>query len=271
MDWPAILTAVVVFGFGTTIGSFLNVIIWRMPREEQITRGRSHCPFCSKELAARDLVPVLSYLIQRGRCRHCQKRISYRYPVIELLVGVLFLVSYWLFIPLDAVSWFVVLKLFFIIGVLTAVFVIDLEHYLILDRIVLPATVLILFLHLVSDLTLGQSWLASQTLSGVIGAVAGYLPFYLIWKVSAGKWMGLGDAKLGLFLGAALGFPLVWLGFFLAFFLGSIAAIPLLLSGDKTLQSKVPFGTFLAVAGLVTLWFGEEIFQWYFSFIGFGS
>ncbi len=271
MELQTILTAIVVFVFGATIGSFLNVVIWRMPREEQITSGRSHCPFCSKTLQPRDLIPILSFIMQRGRCRYCKKRISYRYPVIEFVVASLFLITFWVSVPVDALSWFLVLKIFFVIGAMTAVFVIDFEHYLILDRIVLPATIIILVMHLITDLTGGQGWVESQTLSGIIGAVAGYLPFYLLWKFSSGKWMGLGDAKFGLFLGATFGFPLVWLCFFLAFFVGSVVAVPLLLFKTKRMSSKIPFGTFLAIAGLLTLWFGEQIAEWYLGLIGFGS
>lgn len=269
MEFQTILTAIVVFVFGATIGSFLNVIIWRMPREEQVTHGRSHCPFCSKVLEPRDLIPILSFLIQRGRCRHCKKRISYRYPLIELAVASLFLITFWLLVPVDTLSWFIVLKIFFVIGVMTAVFVIDLEHYLILDKIVLPATVIILVMHLVSDFNSGLGWMQGQALNGVIGAVAGYIPFYLLWKLSSGKWMGLGDAKFGLFLGAAFGFPLIWLCFFLAFFVGAVVSIPLLLFKAKKMSSKIPFGTFLASAGLLTIWFGEQIAEWYLSLIGF--
>lgn len=271
MELQVILTAIVVFVFGATIGSFLNVIIWRMPREEQITHGRSHCPFCSKELQPRDLIPILSFIIQRGRCRYCNERISYRYPIIELIVASLFLVTFWLFVPVDALSWFAVLKIFFVIGVMTAVFVIDLEHYLILDKVVLPATVVMLAFHLITDLSSGHYWLHSSVGGGIIGAIAGYIPFYLLWKISNGKWMGLGDAKFGLFLGAAFGFPLIYVCYFLAFFVGSLAAIPLLWRGTKKMSSKVPFGTFLAVAGLLTLWFGEQIWQWYCGIIGFSA
>lgn len=264
-----ILTAVLVFAFGACIGSFLNVVIWRLPRSEKISRGRSHCPFCSKELGALDLVPVLSFVWRRGRCAHCSERISYRYPVIELVTAGLFTVAFYLFVPTDALSWISLAKIFFVMAVLAVVFVIDLEHYLILDKVIWPCTIAILLIHLALDLNAGTGVYSSLTLQSLIGAAAGYVPFYLLWKVSGGKWIGLGDAKLGLFLGAVFGFPMVWLCFLLAFFLGSIVAVPLLVSGKKQLGSKLPLGTFLAIAGILTLWFGEQIAAWYLELIGF--
>lgn len=265
-----ILTAVLVFAFGACIGSFLNVVIWRLPRNEKISRGRSHCPFCSKELGPLDLVPVLSFIWRRGRCAYCSKRISYRYPVIELVTASLFLAAFYLFVPSDVLSWVALLRIFFVMAVLAVVFMIDLEHYLILDKVIWPCTAIILAIHLAIDFSVGTDVYASQTVQSLIGAAAGYIPFYLLWKVSAGKWIGLGDAKLGLFLGAVFGFPLVWLCFLLAFFLGSVIAIPLLITGKKHLGSKLPLGTFLAVAGILTLWFGEQIATWYLELIGFG-
>lgn len=270
MIYSEIITALLVFAFGAAIGSFLNVVIWRMPRGQKISRGRSHCPFCSKELSATDLVPILSFIWRRGRCKYCAKRISYRYPLIELVTASLFLIAFYLFVPVDGLSWVTLFKTFFVMAVLAAIFVIDLEHYLILDKIVWPAAVVILILHLALDVHAGTGVYFSLTLQSLLGAIAGYLPFYLLWKISNGKWIGLGDAKLGMFLGVVFGFPEVWLCFFIAFFLGTLVAVPLLLVGNKKLGSHVPLGTFLAVAGILTLWFGEQIFTWYLGLIGFG-
>ncbi|HMQ02212.1 MAG TPA: prepilin peptidase [Candidatus Doudnabacteria bacterium] len=263
-----LLTTGLVFVFGTAIGSFLNVLIWRLPREQSVSIGRSRCTKCKHNLFARDLIPLLSYLISAGRCRYCNQQIAWRYPVIELVTGSLFAVSYWLLLPQDWLMWLVLAKTCFIIAVLVAVFVIDFEHYLILDRVVLPATILIFLANF------GFDWLFQNQLSnglavaGLLGAVAGFLPFYLLWRLSAGRWMGFGDAKLGLFLGASLGFPLVWLSYLLAFFIGTITAIPLIIFGKKQLSSHLPFGTFLALSAVVVLWFGPELISWYFHLIG---
>lgn len=271
MSAQEILTAVLVFCFGAAIGSFLNVVIWRMPRGEQISKGRSHCPHCSKELIAIDLIPVLSFVLQKGRCRYCSKRITARYPIIELTTAGLFTIAYFLLIPASSMDWLELFRIMFVIAVLTAVFVIDLEHYLILDKIIWPSTIVIFIIQIAIDWHAGSSLYSGLILQSFLGAIAGYLPFFLLWKISKGKWIGLGDAKLGLFLGAVFGFPEVWFCFLVAFFLGTVVAIPLLLSGKRTMSSKLPLGTFLAVAGILNLWFGEALWTWYLSLIGFTS
>ncbi len=270
MPSPDFLTALLVFCFGATIGSFLNVVIWRLPRGEQVSKGRSQCPDCHNKLGPADLIPFISFIVSKGCCRYCSKRISSRYPVIELITAWLFLISYYLFVPANILDWLLLLQMMFIISVLIVIFVIDLEHYLILDKVVWPATIIILVVNLGMDLSLSPGFYYSLTFNSIVGALSGYTPFYLIWKVSKGKWIGLGDAKLGMFLGAVFGFPHVWLCFLLAFFIGTLVAIPLLLSGRKTLSSKLPLGVFLAIAGILNLWFGEAMWTWYLRLIGFG-
>jgi leader peptidase (prepilin peptidase) / N-methyltransferase len=263
-------TALLVFAFGASIGSFLNVVIWRLPRDEQISQGRSHCPNCHAQLKSQDLIPIISFLWRRGRCAYCRKKISLRYPIIELVVGALYAAAFYFFSPTDPISWFILVQTFFVIAVLVVVFVIDLEHYLILDKVIWPATLAILLSTLAIDIWLGNGIYFSQTLQSLLGAIAGFLPFYLLWKISSGRWIGLGDAKFGLFLGAVFGLPLIFVNFFLAFFLGTIVAIPLLILGKKQLGSKLPLGTFLAVAALITLFYGQQMWDWYMGLIGFG-
>ncbi len=270
MPNPDFWTALVVFCLGATIGSFLNVVIWRLPRGEQIASGRSHCPSCSKDLAPVDLIPFISFIVSKGCCRYCKTRISRRYPIIELATAWLFLIAYYLFVPANALGWFDLAMMMFVMAVLVVIFVIDFEHYLILDKVVWPATAIILAANFGRDIYIGNAILQGLLLESLVGAVAGYVPFYLIWKISQGKWIGLGDAKLGLFLGAVLGFPAVWFGFLLAFFIGTVVAVPLLLLGKKSMGSKLPLGTFLAVSGVLNLWFGEAIGNWYLGLIGFG-
>lgn len=263
-----IVTAILVFIFGTLIGSFLNVVIWRLPREEKISRGLSRCPSCGHELGPLDLIPVISYLFSRGRCRYCAAKISPRYPIIEIITAILFTASFVLLKPESMTEWLAFVQLLFVIGVLIAVFVIDLEHYLILDKIVLPATLLILAANLGWDFYAGSSFQSSVVLSSIIGAIAGYVPFYLLWKFSRGTWMGLGDAKFGLFLGAVFGFPQIGICYLLAFFIGTAFALPLLLTGKSKLSSRLPFGTFLAIAAVIMLWFGSDLTSWYLGILG---
>ncbi len=268
-----IVSALLIFLIGCFIGSFLNVLIWRLPLGQKPT-GRSHCPNCGHILSVLDLFPVLSFLLFRARCRYCHQSISWRYPLIEITTGLLFALSWWLLLSqgwvFELPNILAFLKIAFIVSVLVVVFVIDLEHYLILNKVVLPATVVILLFNIGVDLNAGNLFsLYSMFVNSAIGALAGFLPFYILWKISDGKWIGLGDAKYGLFLGAVFGFPFVYLSYLLACFLGTIFSLPLLVSGKKNLTSKLPLGSFLSVAAILTLWFGLPIVSWYIGLLGF--
>ena len=261
-----------IFIFGCFIGSFLNVLIWRLPQGQKPT-GRSHCPHCKHVLQAKDLAPVLSFIIARGRCAYCAKKISWRYPLMELLTGALFAVSWIILFPVwvpNVLSIVLGVKMLLVVAVLIVVFAIDYEHYLILDVVVLPAAIAIAIFSLGLDIHAGSLFtLRSLLLNSIAGAVAGFLPFYILWLVSKGTWIGLGDAKYGLFLGAVFGFPMVWLAYVLASLLGTVFSIPLLLTGKKYLSSKLPLGTFLSLGALVVLWFGGSLFAWYVGLLGY--
>ncbi len=259
------------FVFGTAIGSFLNVVIWRLPREQSLG-GRSQCPHCHQTLQPRDLVPILSYLALRRRCASCKQSISSRYMWIELLTGLLFAFSAYSFpAAISTGSEALALaRLLFIIAVLIVVFVIDLEHYLILDVVVLPAALIILGLNIAVDLVHHHSLfsLSSLTGGGIVAAVLAAGFFYLIWRISKGLWMGFGDVKLNLVLGLALGLPGIAVGLFLSFIFGSLVGIGLIALGQKQLTSRVPFGTFLSAATVITLFYGPALAAWYGQLIG---
>lgn len=271
---PSIIFFSLVFILGTVIGSFLNVVIWRLPRDQKLT-GRSKCPNCHHQLIWLDLIPVLSFLFFGAKCRYCSKNISWRYPLIEILVGILFILAVVLVGSIDILnignSWIKIVEYWFIFSTLIVVFITDLEHYLILDKIIYPATIVVLVLNFLGYVVFKIDPTSNYFLvlgNSIVGMIAGFLPFYLLWKFSKGRWMGLGDAKFGLFLGAILGFPQILLSYFIAFLLGTVVAIPLLATGKKELSSKLPFGTFLAVSALITLWFGPALMAWYFGLIG---
>jgi leader peptidase (prepilin peptidase) / N-methyltransferase len=267
----AFLFALAAFVFGTAIGSFLNVAIWRLPQEKSLG-GRSECPHCHTTLKPRNLIPLFSYLGQGRRCANCHEPISPRYFIIELITGLLFAFAAYQFsaalfsIPLALT----LLRLWFITAILIVVFVIDLEHYLILDVVVFPAAIVVLILNLVIDLINHQAILSfsSHTGGGIIAGLLASGFFYLIWRVSSGRWMGFGDVKLNLFLGLALGWPGVLVSLLLAFFSGSIVGIGLIAAGRKQLSSQVPFGTFLSLAALFTLFYGPALASWYLRLIG---
>ena len=267
MDYANFIQILITFVFGTAIGSFLNVLIWRLPRDQK-PDGRSKCPNCNHQLIWKDLVPIFSFLFSGGKCRYCKKAVSWRYLIIEIITGLLFVSAWVVVLPLFLSDWILLVKICFIISVLITVFVIDLEHYLILDKIVIPATLVILAINLGYDLFPLADWRTSLLVGSFVGMLAGFIPFFFLWLVSKGKWIGLGDAKFGIFLGAVFGFPQVWVVYLMAFLIGTVVAIPLLVTGKKELSGKLPLGTFLAISALVTLWFGVEIASWYFRLIG---
>lgn len=264
------LTYILVFIFGSCIGSFLNVVILRLPNEESLS-GRSHCVHCGHTLSAMDLVPLLSFTLLGGKCRYCRKPISPRYFIIEIITGLLFVLNWHLVNPYSSLSFFALGVNAFIIGVLIAVFVIDLEHYLILDRIIFPSVIFMAVANLVFDLLAGQTPLTwhSHFISGILAALLATLPFFAVWFFSKGAWMGFGDVKLMLFLGLALGWPNVFVALFLAVILGGILSAMLLALKTKTLKSRLPFGTFLALGSLTALFYGEYLLSWYLGLLGF--
>lgn len=258
------ITILAAFVFGTCIGSFLNVVIWRLPREIGLggRSGRSECPNCHHVLSWHDLVPVLSFAIALGACRYCKKRISIRYPLIEVVTGFLFALAAAVTMPHDLISWLLMLKLVVIISVCVTVFVIDLEHYLILDKVVYPAMVVSGVL-IIATSVVGGSY--SQILSSAICGLAGFVLFGLVWVVSKGKWMGFGDAKLVAWIGLVLAWPSTATALFLSFILGAIVGLGLIVSGKKQLGSKIPFGTFLAVATVLAAFYGPQLWAMYWG------
>ena len=296
-----------IFLFGLIIGSFLNCLIWRVYKKIPLTpfikgaSDRSYCPKCKKQIAWYDNIPILSFILLKGKCRHCGKPISWQYPMVELATGVLFVLAFYnnFQIPLTPfikgaeipltpfvkggvlqfsilTSNFLLLtsifRDWFIISVMIVVFVIDLRWYLILDAVTMPAAGIIFVLNLILGLNppnplyqggiIGLSW-QNLLFSGIIGG-----SFFLIqFVISKGKWIGGGDIRLGLLMGLALGWPNVLTAIFLAYFIGSIFGIGLILTGRKKWKSQVPLGTFLAVAAIITLLWGDKILGWYLGIL----
>ncbi len=252
-----------VFLFGLIIGSFLNCLIWRLHTGESIL-GRSYCPKCKAKIAWYDNIPLLSFVLLRGRCRACRRRISLQYPAVELAAGLLFALSFYaqyqFNVQCQGHDIILLARNWFIIAVMIVIFVYDLRWYLILDVITLPAAAVVFGLNLL----LGFSW-QNLLFSGIIGA--GF--FLAQFVLSRGRWIGGGDIRLGLLMGLALGWPKIIWAIVLAYFLGSIISLGLLLSGKKQWSSRIPLGTFLAPATLIILFWGEKIIAWYLNKILF--
>lgn len=248
---------IIVFIFGLILGSFLNAVIFRLHSGESVLSGRSHCVHCGKTLQAWDLIPVFSFLFLRGRCRYCREKISWQYPIIELVTAITFVLlaaSHGLWI-MDYGLWFQLVMAAFLIVI--AVF--DFKYYLILDKVVLPATVLAV----AYNIWHGQLFVG--LLSGL--GLAGF--FWLQYLVSKGRWIGLGDVKLGFFLGNLFGWPQSLVMLLLAYFGGAAVGLVLMALGKKKFSSQLAFGTFLSASAIITMLYGAGIANWYLKLIGF--
>ena len=256
-----------VFVFGLLIGSFLNVVILRLPAGETLF-GRSACPRYGHVLTPRDLIPIFSFLFLRGRCRSCQEKISWRYFFIELLTACVF-VSALLFVNPVALPSFFHLGILWVAGAVGIVtFIVDMEHYIILDIVTFVGVVFVLVFSLCLDIFVhSSSFVTGYTIHALLGAVAGFLPFFALWWFSAGRWIGFGDVKFMLFVGAVAGFPLVFISMLFSFWIGALVSLPLLFLGRKGLKSKLPFGTFLTLGMATSLLFGTPLLSWYTSLI----
>ena len=237
------------FLFGLTVGSFCNVCIHRIPRKESIVTPRSHCPHCGLLVRAVDNIPLISFLLLRGQCRSCGHRISWQYPVVEFLTGLLFLLAVFRF----GVTWRTGLLLIFLAALVIVTFI-DFEHQIVPDVITLPGIVI--------GLAASLLFRNPPFWNALLGALIGGGIFYLVAVLSQGG-MGGGDIKLAAMIGAFLGWKQVLLTIFLGTLAGSVIAIFLLASGKKGRKDPMPFGPFLVLAAILVLFWEKEILAWY--------
>lgn len=264
------LWLIVLFILGLIVGSFLNVVIIRLKQKKSFCVGKSQCPLCKHKLIARDLIPVVSFLMQKGRCQYCQKKISWQYPLVELATGIIFLLV-WLahvgigqniltnFGPSTIV---LVLRGVVFSSFLVVIFVYDLKHFLILDKVSVPLIIVALIFNLFLGLNIINLLVAA--------AIAGGF-FLLQYLISKGRWIGGGDIRLGLAMGLMLGFPQIIIALFVAYLIGSVVSIGLLVVKKKKWGSEVPFGTFLSLATVIVLLYGDFIWQSYWNWVGWAG
>ncbi len=248
------MMAAAFFSLGAMVGSFLNVCASRLPKGRSLWMPGSACPACAHPIRWHDNVPLLSFLLLRGRCRDCQAPIAWRYPIVELGTALLFALAS----LRVGLGWELAFVLVFL-SALMVITVIDLEHQLIPDRVTLPVIVA----GFVGSLVAGRpSWLDS-----LLGILVGGGIIYAIIQVSrlvmGMDGMGGGDITLAALIGAFVGWKSLLLGLFLAVLLGAAVAVALLASGRKGGKDPIPFGPFLALGGAVSLFWGKEILQWY--------
>src|SRR3989338_386192 len=264
-----------IFIFGLIVGSFLNALIHRLHSGESMLERHSRCPHCRHALPAADLVPILSFFALRGRCRYCRKPISWQYPLVELATAVAFVLVYFdvttsalgngkfpisnfqFLNYLPATTYQLIFYLVFACF-LIVIFVYDLRHFLILDKVVFSASALAL-LYAFAQGNFLEAALGALFLSGFFG---------IIYLVSRGRWIGLGDVKLGIFLGLLVPFPETLALFAIAYLAGALVGMGLIAAGRKKFSDRLPFGTFLTFAAFIAMLWGKELVTWYLQLIG---
>jgi leader peptidase (prepilin peptidase)/N-methyltransferase len=269
---PSYFIVAAVASLGAIIGSFLNVVIHRVPREESIAFPASHCPSCDTAIRPYDNIPVISWAVLRGRCRSCRAPISARYPAVELLTGALFALTYLLHSGLTLSLPF---DLAFVAAVIALVFI-DAEHMLLPNVITYPGAALALVARVIVPNLYGVAALGGEhapawllSLGGaLLGALAGGGFLWLVgwlWERARGvEAMGLGDVKMMLMVGAFLGWPLTLLTIFVGVLTGSLAGVAAMLRrGERDMQMLLPFGIFLGLGSLISLLLGTRIIDWY--------
>lgn len=281
-----LLFAAAVALFGLLVGSFLNVVAYRLPimmqlrwREEcdelmgseapdvpspfNLSVPRSACPKCGHQITAAENIPVISYLLQGGKCRGCSTRISVQYPAVELLTGIVSIVVAMKF----GFTWQCLFALI-LCWTLIALAMIDLKTQLLPDDLTLP----LLWLGIIVNIP--EHGLFTDLKSSVIGAVAGYLILWIVFQVfkliTGKEGMGYGDFKLLGALGAWMGWQVLPMIILLSSLVGTVVGIALALAKRKAEGAPIPFGPFLAAAGFIALIWGEQLTRWYFTFTGIG-
>lgn len=240
------------FLFGVSFGSFYNVIGLRSPKNETFVNNRSYCPNCKKALSWYELIPIVSFFIQRGKCRACEHKIAAIYPFIELLTGILFAFSYWKI----GFDWELVIALL-LVSMLMIILVSDLTYMIIQNKILLFFLPFIIMLRVVVPL---EPWW-----SPIAGGLGSFLLIAILIIISSGG-MGAGDMKLFGVLGIVLGLSNVLLAFFLACLIGAIVGSLLMLLKIVKRKQPIPFGPYIVLAALISYFYGDTMIEWYLGF-----
>lgn len=259
-----ILFYIIIFLFGICVGSFLNALEWRVYGKIFLLDARSKCPNCKNQLKWYDNVPLISFSVLRGNCRSCHQKISWQYPLIELWMGFIFVFLAYYNLAGNIVStsiediWsFVLMSL--VVWILTFIFVYDFKYQEVLDSMTLiPA----LIIFIINFYVFGASWTDM-----LLGALIGSGFFLVQYVVSKGKWVGGGDIRIGLLMGVILGWKLLLLALWLAYIVGAIISVVLLLKKKKQIRSQIAFGTFLSVSTAFVMIWGEGILEWYIRLV----
>ncbi len=264
------MTFLFIFTIGLCMGSFINALVYRL-YEEMSMWDRSECTKCHHKLGFFDLIPIFSFIFLGRKCRYCKSKISWQYPLVEFVTGIIFVLLFIKFINennlIDSSLVSIInLSVRYIFAViLITIFIYDLKYYLILDRILFSGIIIgILDIIFESFYTKSLEFIITHVFS--IFLVFGF--FLILYLLSKGKWIGAGDVKFGIFLGIILSWPEALVMLFFSYVIGAIIGVILLVSKKKKLKEKVPMGTFLVVGTFISMFFGEVIFGWYLGLIG---
>jgi len=287
----SILIYYLIFAIGACWGSFLNCLIYRWEQGQKLNQGRSFCPKCRHQLGFWDLVPVLSFIFLRRKCRYCQKPIAWQYLAVEIATGLIFVLIFNFkflicqeplaslavipselrnqFLIFNFKNWIELFYYWFVASCLLVIFIYDLKHYIIPDKAVYSA-IIVVFLFRILNL-FGNLKLEIRNydplLNSLLAAVVAFGFFFCIWAISRGRYMGFGDVKLAFLMGLFLGWPNVLLAFFTAFLSGALVGVGLMILGRKKMRSQVPFGPFLIFGAFLAWFWGGPIINWYLNLL----
>ena len=254
---PPALYIVAAALFGLCIGSFLNVVIYRLPRGQSLATPPSRCRTCGYSLRWFDNIPVVSWVWLRGRCRKCGTGVSWQYPLVELVTGALFVLVVWLTPPGPLMA-----SRLLLICILIALFGIDLEHQILPNSITLPAIAIGVLLSLIAPPGWKDALIGVVLGGGILYAIAWG---YYLWRREEG--MGMGDVKMLAMIGAFLGWKAVLVTLVLSSFAGAFIGLGLMAVQRGSMKYALPFGTFLAIGAVVAMFVGEPLIAWYAGFL----
>jgi leader peptidase (prepilin peptidase)/N-methyltransferase len=233
-------------GVGLCVGSFLGVVIDRIPRGDSIIGGRSHCDFCRRNLRWFELVPILSFVLQQGKCLRCKGKLSWRYPSYELISGVIFMIL----AHTLGFSWAPLVFASLVASSFLVIFIVDLDHMVIPDIFLWVASIGIALYHLTSK---GIAFLPTLLFEHGLSGLGASVVLYGLWRVTRKKGLGFGDVLLVFVIGLLVGFPDIIMSVYLGFLTGALIAIILLLQRKKGMKSAIPFGPFLIIGMILAL------------------
>lgn len=260
-----------IFIFGLIIGSFINCLLYRLEKEESFIKGRSYCPKCKHLLSWRDLIPVFSWILLRGRCRYCKKKISVEYPLIEITTGALFLLAgIFVFANYAQFKFFYLLFYLVVISSLLIIFVFDLKYLLVSEKVLFYTLIFVVLWHIIA------LFLGIQTLENILfyllAAFLSALFFGALYLITKKKGMGFGDVEIIFLMGLIVGIPDIFFVIFIGSLLGTIVGLLAILFFKGSMKTALPFGPFLVIGVFIMLFYSRVILDLYYSlFVNFLS